>query len=132
MSFRIGPAGWNRAIGWIARLVLILFIAMAVENWLDILVFRPEEYERLVGSEAGCGVSKSLCSWDAFLLDEAPFSALSILAAIALLPLRLPHREWTIRALALVICGFLSWKAYSTHLEALLDAAAPFARHAIA
>jgi len=38
MSFRIGPVGWSRAIGWIARLVLILFIAMVVEEWLDILV----------------------------------------------------------------------------------------------
>jgi len=43
MIFRIGPVSWNRVVGWIARLVLILFIALEIENWLDVLVFRPEE-----------------------------------------------------------------------------------------
>lgn len=132
MSFKIDPVGWSRLVGWIARLVLILFIAMEVEEWLDILVFQPEEYERLVGSETGCGIFRSLCSWHAFLLDEAPFAALSIVAAIALLPLRLPKREWAIRALALVICGFLAWKAYSTHIEAITKAAASFEGYATA
>jgi len=66
------------------------------------------------------------------LLDEAQFSALSVVAAIVLLPVRLPKREWAIRALALGVAGFLAWKAYGTHLEAMANAAAPFAPHAIA
>jgi len=119
MTFKIGTIGWSRVVGWIARLVLILFIAMEVENWLDILVFQPQEYERLVGSEAGCGVSRSLCSWPAFLLDAVPFVALSILSTMALLSRGLPRREWILRALAVVICSFLTWKAYSVHLETM-------------
>lgn len=124
MTFEIGRIGWGRVVGWIARLILMLFIAVEAENWLDILVFQPEEYERLVGSEAGCGVAKSYCSWPAFLLDDSPFVALSMLSIIALLWRGAPRREWTLRALAAVICGFLAWKAYGVHLEATGQAAA--------
>jgi hypothetical protein len=115
---------WSRVAGWMARFILMLLIAVEAENWLDILMFQSEEYERLIGSEAGCGVAKSYCSWPAFLLDDSPFVALSVPSMIALLWRGLPRRESALRALAALICGFLAWKAYSVHLKATGQAAA--------
>jgi hypothetical protein len=43
----------------IARLILSVFVFLTVYTWLDVLVFQPEEYERLIGGEAGCGKFKS-------------------------------------------------------------------------
>jgi len=114
MKNKIGAIGWGRAAGWVARLILVLFIALEVHIWLDILVFQPQEYQRLIGSESACGVAKSYCSWPAFLLDNIPFAALSILSVIALLWRGMPRREWFLRALAAVICGFLVWRVYDT------------------
>ncbi len=107
--------------GWIARLVLVLFVFMTIHTWLDVLVLRPEEYERLVGGEAGCGKSKAFCSWRAFVWDSVPDFILSILAVICLLWRNLPRRALAIGLLAVAICGYLAWRAYSTHVEASLS-----------
>jgi len=79
---------------------------------LDILVFQPEEYRRLIGSEAGCGVAEAYCSWPSFLLDEAPFAALSILSLMALPWRGLPPRELVLGALAVAICSDVAWRLY--------------------
>ena len=79
---KISTRLWSRIGGWIARLILVLAIALEIHTWLDVFVFQPEEYERLIGGESGCGKFKSFCSWPAFVLDQVPFTILSILAAI--------------------------------------------------
>ena len=103
--------------GWAVRLTLILFIAIEVEIWLDILVFQPKEYERLIGSESACGVVKSYCSWQAFILDNVPFMALSILSAAALLWRRLPRRELVLDMLAVLVFAYLGWRLYRAQVE---------------
>ena len=111
---KIGAIGWRWAGGWIVRLTLILFIAIEVEIWLDILVFQPEAYERLIGSESACGIVKSYCSWQALILDNVPFMALSILSAIALLWRRLPRRELVLGVLVVLVFAYLGWRFYRT------------------
>lgn len=111
-----------RRIGeWGTRLVLVLFVFLTVYTWLDVLVLQPEGYERLIGGEAGCGKFKSYCSWRAFVLDSVPDFLLSILAVIGLLWRSLPRRELILGLLAVAICGYLGWRAYSTHVEASLS-----------
>jgi hypothetical protein len=105
----------------IARLILSVFVFLTVYTWLDVLVFQPEEYERLIGGEAGCGKFKSYCSWRAFMLDSVPDFILSILAVIAMTWRSLPRRELMLSLLAMAICGYLGWRAYSTHVEASLS-----------
>lgn len=111
----------QRIGGWIARLILALFVALTVYIWLDVLVLRPEEYERLIGGEAGCGKFKAYCSWQAFVLDSVPDFALSILAVVGILWRSLPRRELIIGLLAVAICGYLGWRAYSAQVEAALS-----------
>lgn len=110
-----------RIEGRIARLILILFVLLTIYTWLDVLVLQPEEYERLIGGEAGCGKFKSYCSWRAFVLDSVPDFVLSIAAVIAMLWRSLPRRELALGPLAVAICGYLGWTAYSTHVEASLS-----------
>jgi hypothetical protein len=100
MKNKIGAIGRNRIAGWVVRLILILFAALEVEIWLDIFVFQPDEYERLIGSESACGMFESYCSWPAFFLDNVPFIALSILSIIGLLWRSLPRRELVLGMLA--------------------------------
>jgi len=117
MTTRLASTTWRRIGGWIARLILVLFIALDIYSWLDIFVFQPEEYERLIGGESGCGKFESFCSWPAFLLDQAPFTILSVLSAIALLWRRLPRRELFLGALVIVIFAYLGWRYYRIQVE---------------
>lgn len=103
---------WSRLAGWAVCSILVLFVAFDAYVWLDVLVFQPEEYDRLIGSESGCGVAEAYCSWPAFLLDEAPFAAFSILSIIALLWRGLPRREFALGAIAVAICAYLAWRVY--------------------
>jgi hypothetical protein len=121
MRSKIGALSWGRIAGWVTRLILILFVAITVEIWLDVFFFEPQEYERLIGSEAACGVAKAYCSWSAFLVDNVPFIALSILAIIGLLWPSRPRRELVLGVLAIAICGYLAWRAYSVQLEAAMS-----------
>jgi hypothetical protein len=107
--------------GWIARLILVLFVFLTIHSWLDVLIFQAEEYERLIGGEAGCGKFKSYCSWHAFVLDSVPDFALSILAVVGLLRRSLPRRALILGLLAVTICFYLGWRAYSTYVEASLS-----------
>jgi hypothetical protein len=108
---------WRRVGCWIVWLVLVLAIAFEVEIWLDVLVFQPEEYGRLIGSESACGIAKSYCSWRAFILDNAPLAALSILSAFALLWRRLPRRELVLLVLVMTVLAYFAWRAYRTQAE---------------
>ena len=112
---------WLRIGGWIARLILVLVIALEIHTWLDVLVFQPEEYERLIGGEAGCGKFKSFCSWPAFVLDQIPFTILAILSVIALLWRRLPRRELVLSVLVVLSFACLGWRAYWTRVEASMS-----------
>jgi len=100
------------------RLILVLLIALEMHIWPDIFVFQPEEYERLIGSEAGCGKFESPCSWPAFMLDQVPALALAILSAAAMLWRGLPKRELVLGALVVTFCGYYAWRAYSVRVEA--------------
>ncbi len=111
----------QRIGGWVARLVLSAFVFLTVYMWLDVLVFQPEEYERLIGGEAGCGKFKAYCSWRAFVLDSVPDFILSILAVFGVLWRRLPGRELTLGVLALAVCGYVAWSVYSAQVEASLS-----------
>lgn len=113
----ISAMSWRRVGGWIVRLVLVLAIVFEVEIWLDILVFQPEEYERLIGSESACGIARSYCSWRAFILDNAPLAALSTLSAIALIWRRLPNRELILFMLVMAVLATFAWRAYRTQVE---------------
>lgn len=99
------------------RLVLVLAVAFEVEIWLDVLVFQPEEYERLIGSESACGIAKAYCSWRAFILDNVPLAALAILSAIAFLWRRLPQRELVLLVLVMTALVHFAWRAYRTQVE---------------
>jgi hypothetical protein len=114
---KIGAMSWRRIGGWIVRLILALAIAFEVQIWLDILVFQPEEYERLIGSESACGVVDSYCSWRAFILDNAPIAALAVLSILALLWRRLPRRELVLFVLAVAVCSYLGSRAHMAHIE---------------
>jgi hypothetical protein len=103
---------WKRLVAWVVRSFLILFIAINAYGWLDILVLQREEYERLVGSEAACGITEAYCSWPAFIWRSAPFDALAVLSAVALLWRGLPRRELVLCAIALATCTYLAWTAY--------------------
>ena len=103
---------WKRLVAWLVRSFLVLFIAINAYGWLDILVLQREEYERLVGSESACGIAEAYCSWAAFIWRGAPFDALAVLSAVALLWRGLPRRETVLRAIVLVICIYLVWTAY--------------------
>ena len=115
---KIGVRSLRWVGAWAVRLTLILFIAIELEIWLDILVLQPEEYERLIGSESACGIVKSYCSWQAFSLDNVPFMALSILSAIALLWRRLPRRELVLAVLVVLVIAYLGWRFYRARVEA--------------
>lgn len=121
MAMNLPSVTWRRIGRWIVRVILVLFIALEIRIWLDILVIQPEEYERLIGGEAGCGKFKSFCSWPAFVLDQAPFTILSILSATALLWRRLPRRELILGALVIVIFAYIGWRYYSIQVEASLS-----------
>jgi hypothetical protein len=121
MTVKIGTLSWGRVGGWIVRLILVLFIALEVHSWLDILVFKPEEYDRLIGSETACGMFKSYCSWPAFLLDQSPFTAMAILSTIALLWRGLPRRELILGALVVANCGYFAWRAYGIQLDVAMN-----------
>jgi len=118
---KISTVSWRRVVGWIVRLILVLFIALEIHTWLDIFVFQPEEYERLIGGEAGCGKFKSFCSWPAFVLDQIPFTILAILSVIALLWRRLPRRELVLSVLVVLSFACLGWRAYWTRVEASMS-----------
>lgn len=111
----------RRIGGWIARLILVLFFFFTVLTWLDVLVLQPEEYTRLIGGESGCGKSKAYCSWHAFVLDSVPDFILSILAVICMLWRSLARRELILGLLAVAICGYMGWRAYSAQVEASLS-----------
>src|SRR5690349_4148031 len=113
MGSKVSRLSWGRAAGWVTRLILFLFLALEASIWLDVYM-QPEEYERLIGSESACGMFESYCSWQAYVLDNVPFMALSGLAIIGLLWRGLPRRELALGVLALVICLYLAWRAYST------------------
>jgi hypothetical protein len=117
MAMNLPSVTWRRISGWIVRVILVLFIALEIRIWLDILVIQPEEYERLIGGEAGCGKLESFCSWPAFVLDQVPFTILSILSATALLWRRLPRRELILGALVIVIFAYLGWRYYRIQVE---------------
>jgi hypothetical protein len=102
----------ERIVGWVARLILIAFIALDAYIWVEILVLQREEYDRLVGSESACGVVENYCSWPAFVLDRAPIDALAILAAIALLWRSLPRRELALWTIIAAVCIYLGWRFY--------------------
>lgn len=121
MTMNLASVTWPRIGAWIVRLILVLAIALETYIWLDAFVFQPEEYERLIGGESGCGKFKSFCSWPAFVLDQVPFTILSILAAIALLWRRLPRRELILGALAVLVIGYLGWRFHSIRVEALSE-----------
>ena len=112
MTKKLPSVTWPRIGGWIVRVILVLVIALDIRVWLDVFVFEPEEYERLIGGESGCGKFKSFCSWPAFVLDQVPFTVLSILSATALLWHRLPRRELILGALVIVIFAYLGWRYY--------------------
>jgi hypothetical protein len=114
---KISAMSWRRAGGWNVRLVLVLAIAVEMEIWLDVLVFEPAEYERLSGSESACGVAKAYCFWQAFILDNAPLAALSILSAIALLWRRSPKRELVLVLLVMMVLVYFAWRAHRAQLE---------------
>src|SRR5687767_2264980 len=114
MTMKVTSLTWLRIGGWIARLILVLVIALEIHTWLDVLVFQPEEYERLIGGESGCGKFKSYCSWPAFVLDQIPFTILSIVSAIALLWRRLPRRELVLGVLVVLVFAGLGWRFYRT------------------
>jgi hypothetical protein len=96
---------------------LVLVIAADIRLWLDIFVFQPEEYERLIGGESGCGKFKAFCSWQAFVLDQVPFAVLAILSAAALLWRRLPRRELILSTLVIVTIAYLGWRYYWSQVE---------------
>lgn len=121
MTAKFASVIWLRIGGWIARLIVVLFIALEVHTWPDILVFQPEEYERLIGGEAGCGKFKAFCSWPAFVMDQVPFSILAILSSIALLWRRLPRRELALGVLVLLSFACLGWRVYWTQVEASMS-----------
>lgn len=109
----------QRVAGWVARLILILFIILTAETWLDVVVFQPEEYERLIGSEAACGKFASYCSWQAFILDSVPDGVLAVLAIVALAWRKVPRRELMLWVLTAAIFAYLAWRAYKTYVEAM-------------
>jgi hypothetical protein len=111
----------QRIAGWIVRLILILFIILAAELWLDVFVFDPEEHERLIGSEAACGKFAAYCSWQSFFLDMIPHAVLAILAGVTLMWRKLPQRELVLGLLAAAICVYMAWPVYSTHVEAMMS-----------
>jgi hypothetical protein len=115
---KIGARSLRWVGAWAVRLTLILFIAIEVEIWLDILVFQPEEYARLIGSESACGIVKSYCSWQAFILDNVPFMALSVLSAAALVWRHLPRRELVLGVLVVLVIAYLGWRFYRARVEA--------------
>jgi hypothetical protein len=116
---KISARIWSRIGGWIARTILVFVIVLEIHTWLDVFVFQPEEYERLIGGEAGCGKFQAFCSWPAFVLDQIPFAVLSILSAIALLWRSLPRRELILGALAVLVIAYLGWRFHSIRVEAL-------------
>jgi hypothetical protein len=99
------------------RLILILFIAFEVYTWLDILALQPAEYERLIGSESACGIVKSYCSWQAFILNDVPFMVLSIMSAVALLWRRLPRRELVLGVLVVLVFAYFAWRVDRAQVE---------------
>jgi hypothetical protein len=111
----------QRIAGWIVRVVLVLFIAMTVHIWLDVLVFDPREYERLIGSESACGKARNYCSWRAFVWDSVPDFIFSVMAIISMLWRSLPRRELMLGLLAGAICCYMGWRVYSAHLEAAMS-----------
>jgi hypothetical protein len=117
MTMNLASVALPRIGGWIARLILVLAIALEIHTWLDVFVFQPEEYERLIGGESGCVKFKSFCSWPAFVLDQVPFTILSILAAIALLWRRLP----ILGALTVLVIAYLGWRFHRIRVEALSE-----------
>lgn len=117
MTKKLRLVTWPRIGGWIVRVILVLVIAIDIRVWLDVFVFEPEEYERLIGGESGCGKFESFCSWPAFVLDQVPFAILSILSATALLWRRLPRRELILGALVIVIFAYLGWRYYRMQVE---------------
>lgn len=121
MTTKFASVTWRRIGGWIARLILVLFIALDLYIWLDVFVFQPEEYERLIGGEAGCGKVKSYCSWPAFVLDQIPFTILSLLSAIALLWRGLPRRELILGVLVVLVFAYLGWRYHRTQVEASMS-----------
>src|SRR5262245_20698391 len=114
-------SGLRWIAGRIVRLILVLFIALEIRTWLDVFVLQPEEYERLIGGESGCGKFQAFCSWSAFVLDQIPFTILSALSVVALLWRRLPRRELTLGLLAVAILAYLAWRMYWTQVEASLS-----------
>lgn len=107
-SKRVGMNG-DRLVGWIVQPFLVLFIAANAYGWLDILVLQREQYERLIGSEAACGIAEAYCSWPAFIWRGAPLDALAVLSAAALLWRGLPRRAIVLCAIAVAICAYLAW-----------------------
>ena len=101
---------WKRVGGWISRGFLVLFILGVIQSWLDVFVFQPEEYERLIGSESACGVASAYCSWKAYVLDNLPFVILAVLAFVALVGRTLPRREQVLAGLGITICAYLAWR----------------------
>ena len=112
-------AAWKRIGGWVSRGFLALLILFMTQYWLDILVFDPGEYERLIGSEAACGVAGAYCSWTAFVLYNAPLMALAVAASGALVWRTMPRREQVLAALAIVTCIYVVGRASKSGLAAI-------------
>lgn len=104
------PSYWLLGLRWLVRLVLMLFIAIAVSNWAD-LFSSAEVYEQLIGSEHACAINYAYCSWRSYVLVHTILSLMSIAAIIALAWRRLPRREAILNILATLVLAYLVWSA---------------------
>ena len=107
---------WQRGLGLPVRLFLILFIVFAASSWTDLL-FKKDEFDRLIGSEHACAMSMAYCSWGHYFLSQTIPSSLAIAAIVALAWRRFPRREAILNTLAIAALVFLAWSVIQVQLN---------------
>ncbi len=97
-----------------AQLLLLGFALIIVYLWLDSFILSPAVYDRMVGSEAACGISWAYCSWRDYVWSLLTDTALAVAGIVAFAWRRLKSRVWALRFLALVVLCKLGWQAADT------------------
>lgn len=104
-------------LAWMVKLSLVVYTCFVASFWLDPLVFRVEEYRRLIGGAAACGIVPSYCSWTNYLLDLIPDTTLAVAGTLALAWRGLRHRDWVQRVLAIMIVFQLVTRFINTYVQ---------------
>lgn len=93
-----------------AQLLLLGFALIIAYLWLDSFILNKAVYDRMVGSEAACGISWAYCSWRDYVWSLLTDTGLALAGIVAFAWRRLKGSAWALRSVALIVFCKLGWQ----------------------